>query len=59
MNATKTIYAVVFLSAVVTTPCIATTDITGSPSKAPAEQGSEKSSLIVTTDYILGPEDVL
>ena len=74
MNSSRTICALVLLSSVVTTPCTATTDLTGSPSKgpaekafaekptaekAPAEQGTEKSSLIVTTDYIFGPEDVL
>jgi polysaccharide biosynthesis/export protein len=68
MKSSRTIYALVFLSLVVTTPCSGTTDMTSSPSKAsaekaPAEQAKENSSLTssltVTTDYILGPEDVL
>ena len=68
MRSSRIIYALAFLSSVVTTPCSGTTDITGSPSKAsaekaPAEQVKENSSLTssltVTTDYILGPEDVL
>ena len=68
MKFSRIIYALVFLSSVVTTPCSGA-DITVSPSKAaaekapvekaPAEHESEKSSLTVTTDYILGPEDVL
>ena len=73
MKFSRIIYALVFLSSVVTAPCSGA-DITGSPSKAaaekasaekapvekaPVEHESEKSSLTVTTDYILGPEDVL
>ena len=62
MKPSRTIYALVFLSTVVTTPCTGA-DVTGSPSKAPVEHETEKSSLTstltVTPDYILGPEDVL
>jgi polysaccharide biosynthesis/export protein len=60
MNSSISIWTLALLSLVLWPPCAGSTETTtGASPKSPAEQGSEKSSLTVTTDYILGPEDVL
>jgi len=59
MNSSRKIWALTLLSLVISAPCAGSNETIGASSKGPIDQASEKSSLTVTPDYILGPEDVL